>query len=42
MENQKVKGFLLGWNPNNKERHWDYEKVYSEIQMVKNLQFGGL
>ncbi|WP_338939058.1 AAA family ATPase [Fusobacterium pseudoperiodonticum] len=32
MENQKVKGFLLGWNPNNKERHWDYEKVYSEIQ----------
>ena len=32
MENKKEKGFLLGWNPNNKEWHWDYEKVYSEIQ----------
>ena len=32
MENKKEKGFLLGWNPNSKEWHWDYEKGYSEIQ----------
>ena len=35
MENKKEKGFLLGWNPNSKEWHWDYEKVYSEIQNGK-------
>ena len=35
MENKKEKGFLLGWNPNSKEWHWDYEKVYSEIQNSK-------
>ncbi len=35
MENKKEKGFLLGWNPNSKEWHWDYEKVYSEIQNDK-------
>lgn len=35
MENKKEKGFLLGWNPNSKEWHWDYKKVYSEIQNGK-------
>ena len=35
MENKKEKGFLLGWNPNSKEWHWDYENVYSEIQNGK-------
>ena len=35
MENKKEKGFLLVWNPNKKERHWDYEKFYSEIQNGK-------
>ena len=35
MENTKVKGLLLGWNPNSKEWYWDYEKVYSEIQNGK-------
>ncbi len=35
MENTKEKGLLLGWNPNSKEWHWDYEKVYSEIQNSK-------
>ena len=35
MENTKEKGFLLGWNPDSKEWHWDYEKVYSEIKSGK-------
>ena len=35
MENKKEKGFLLGWNPDSKEWHWDYEKVYSEIKNGK-------
>ena len=35
METKKEKGFLLVWNPNKKERHWDYEKFYSEIQNGK-------
>ena len=35
MKNKKEKGFLLGWNPDSKEWHWDYEKVYSEIKNGK-------
>ena len=41
MENKKEKGFLLGWNPNSKEWHWDYEKVYSEIQNGKKVKTTG-